>query len=78
MRLLSAQTRSRPAIQNCVANDKSEYLEFGAVIRRIVDMSSIQNEIKQTKPFRSAGHEAIVSVIRTGSDLTVYLESIVV
>lgn len=40
-------------------------------------MSSIQNEIKQTKPFRSAGHEAIVSLVRTGSDLTLYLESIV-
>lgn len=40
-------------------------------------MSSIQDEIKQRRPFRSTGHEAIISLLRTSSDVSHYIDSIV-
>ena len=40
-------------------------------------MADILQEIKQTKPFRSKGQEALVSLMRTSSDLSRHIESIV-
>ena len=47
------------------------------LIGKLIDMSSIREEIKQARPFRSKGQEATVSVMRTSSDLMRYYERIV-
>ena len=42
-----------------------------------IDTSALREEIKQTRPFRSAGHEGLVSILRTAAEVQRSLSGVI-